>query len=91
MKSLVLTLTFLIGLAFTAIAQPPAMQSRIVDLSGNGIADVEIVGVSRCLPIAFPAQNSTKSTVSDASGWFTLPDPWIPSAAGSACMHQGRK
>lgn len=81
MKNLVLVLAMLIGMVGTATAQ-----SRVVDLSGNGIPNVEVVGVSQCQPTAAPIATATLTTFTDADGRFSWPTPGIPPANGSACM-----
>jgi len=79
MKNLVLVLALLIGMAGTATAQ------RIVDLSGNGIPNIEVVGVSQCQSLFLPISTIMLTTFTDADGRFNWPTPGIPNSQ-LACM-----
>ncbi|MFN8004541.1 MAG: hypothetical protein U0X75_26410 [Acidobacteriota bacterium] len=73
---------FMVIFAMTALAQ--SSQGRIVDLNGNGVAGVEIVGEGRCFPSAGALAKAQMSVFSAADGTFTWPETGAP-GLGSNC------
>lgn len=73
----------ILSVALTAKAQ--SEQSRIVDQDGNGIAGVEVLGLTSCQGRFGPGV----STITDANGFFNWPigqwPPPIPGSSGSSC------
>ncbi len=72
MRNLVLVLALLLGSTISVTAQ--SNQSRIVDLSGNGIPEVEITEDFICLRAGRPI-GETRTRFTDANGnfeWVTI-------------------
>lgn len=78
----ILFVWFMVIFAMTALAQ--SSQGRIVDLNGNGVAGVEIVGEGRCFPSAGALAKAQMSVFSAADGTFTWPETGAP-GVGSNC------
>lgn len=75
-------LWFIILLLSTALtARAQSYQARIVDLDGNGVAGVEIIGRAGCGGLMAPAKN----TFTDADGRFNWPNPGLPPLAPRGC------
>jgi|GEM_PF-1954258 len=83
MRNLKLMLLLLLGLPLTALAQTTTLQSRIIDLSGNGIPGVEITETATCATFSGTA-SSTTTKFTDANGSFNWPSPNLP-GGGSQC------
>jgi uncharacterized protein (TIGR03437 family) len=82
MRNVAFVLVWILGSAVTTLAQD--RQSRIVDLSGNGVPNVEIASSVRCLNAAgFPIM-ATTSILTDAEGRFVWPESVLTLTLG--CM-----
>src|SRR5262245_4123397 len=75
MKNLALVLAVFFSVVIPALAQ--SSQSRVVDLNGNGVSGVVVDGVTRCYRDPAPPLLASMSTVTDAEGRFTWPDPGL--------------
>jgi len=82
MKILAIFMALLLGATISALAQ--SSQSRIVDLSGNGVAGVVVECKVSCQQTAGPPATATTSTETDEDGKFNWPVPGPP-GLGSGC------
>lgn len=73
MKNPALVLALLLSATISALAQ--SNQSRIVDLDGNGIAGVQVVGTTICYRDPSPPRMEGMSVLTDADGRLTWPGP----------------